>query len=195
MHPGQWLWEEGQVYYHGLGFRKKDRERGMSMIEASASSGFPMAVAYCHYYGWNGFKMDEKKAFDMFVEMKKENGYHWAQYMLGKCYEYGHGVGNDDKKRFEYFSLSAEQGNSLAMNDLASCYDKGLGTDVNKTKAFELFEKSANLGYCFAMYNVGTYYKNGSWGVTKDLKKAREWNTKAADQGQPNAQTSLNNNW
>ena len=91
--------------------------------------------------------------------------------------------------------MSAEQGNSLAMNDLASCYDKGLGTDVNKTKAFELFEKSANLGYCFAMYNVGTYYKNGSWGVTKDLKKAREWYTKAAAQGHTDAQTSLNNNW
>ena len=184
MHPGQWLWEEGQVYYHGLGFRKKDRERGMSMIEASASSGFPMAVAYCHFNGRNGLNKDVKKAFDMCVKIEKEtNGYHWAQELLGVCYRHGSGVGKDDKKKFEYFSMSSEQGNSLAMNNLGYCYSKGAGTDVNKTKAFEWFEKSANLGYCSAMNNVGIYYKNGKGVVTIDLNKAREWLTKSVAQG------------
>ena len=42
--------------------------------------------------------------------------------MLGECYQYGNGVGEDDKKRFEYYSLSAEQGNSLAMHCLGYCY-------------------------------------------------------------------------
>ena len=192
MHPGQWLWEEGQVYYHGLGFRKKDRERGMSMIEASASSGFPMAVAYCHFNGRNGLNKDVKKAFDMCVKIEKEtNGYHWAQELLGDCYQDGHGVGKDAKKTFEYYSLSSEQGNSLAMLSLGHCYDFGTGTDVNETKAFEWYEKSANLGNYLAMYNVGECYKDGTGEVTKDLRKARGWYTKAAAQGDKDAQAAL----
>ena len=111
--------------------------------------------------------------------------------MLGECYDLGNCVGKDHKKRFEYYTLSAEQGNSLAMNNLAFCYDNGEGTDVNKTKAFEWQEKSANLGNCTAMYNVGDCYERGRGKVTKDLNRAREWYTKSAAQGHNRAQTRL----
>jgi TPR repeat protein len=40
------------------------------------------------------------------------------------------------------------------------------------------------------MYNVGFFYKNGR-GVTKDVKKAKEWWTKAAAQGVERAQSQL----
>ena len=127
-----------------------------------------------------------------FVKIEKEtNGYHWAQCMLGQCYEYGYGVAKDDKKRVEYYSLSSEQSNSVAMNNLGYCYEKGEGTDVNKTKAFEWYEKSANLGSSVAMNNVGMYYHNGFGGVTKDLNRAREWYTEAAAQGNTDAQIDL----
>ena len=193
MHPGQWLWEEGMENYHGMDFKKVDKERGLLMMEASASFGFPMAVAHCYLNGWNGLKWDNKIAFDMFVKIEKEtNGYHWAQYMLGGCYEFGYAqfVDENDKKRIEYYSLSAEQGNSVAMLNLGYCYENGKGTDVNLKKAFEVYEKGANLGYCHAMCNVGNCYKYG-WGVTKNLNKAREWFTKSAAQGFTGAQTSL----
>jgi hypothetical protein len=191
MHPGQWLYEEGIAYWNGLDFKKEDKDRGQLMIEASASSGFPMAVADCHLFGWNGLKEDDKKAFDMFVKIEKEtNGYHWSHYRLGRCYHYGIGVEEDAKKRFEYYSSSSEQGNSAAMLSLGYCYSKGEGTDVNKTEAFEWYEKSANLGNCNAMNNVGGFYHVGS-GVTKDLNRAREWYTKAVAQGKPGAQQVL----
>ena len=192
MHPGQWLYEEGMAYRQGLDFKTIDKERGRLMIEASASSGFRMAVAYCHYAGWNGLKQDLKKAFDMFVKIEKEtNGYHWAQNCLGECYEYGYSVGKDDKKRFEYYSLSAEQSNCLAMHSLGYCYDKGIGKDVNKTKAFEWYEKSAKLGNGAAMCNVGTYYEEEIRVVTIDLNKAKEWYIRSAAQGDKDAQTVL----
>ena len=193
MHPGQWLYEEGMYHLNGSDFKNIDKDRGQLMIEASASSGFPMAVAYCHFYGWNGLKHDIKKAFDMFVNIEKEtNGYHWAQNMLGVCYQFGVGVDKDVKKAFKYYSSSSEQGNSAAMNSLGYCYDNGKGTDVNRNKAFEWYEKSANLGDCSAMYNVGFTFQYG-FGVTKDSKKAKEFYTKAAAQGEPNSQTRLNN--
>ena len=161
------------------------------MIEASASSGCPMVVAHCHYYGWNGLEMDEKKAFEMFLKIEKEtNRDHWAQYMLGNCYHYGYGTAQDYNKGFEFYSKSAEQGNTLAMNNLGYCYQKGFGCDQNDTKCFEWYEKSAKLGSSSGMYNVGVYYEIGQ-GVTKDLNKAKEWYTKAAVQGDEDAQAQL----
>ena len=178
------------VHFFGMDKKNKDRKHGQFLIEVSASYGFPLAVAYCHLWGWNGLKKDWNYAFDLCVRNEKINGYHWAQYMLGQCYHYGYGVGKDDKKAFEYLSLSSEQGNSISMNNLGICYDEGVGTDANKTKAFEWFEKSAKLGYCRAMMHVGGFYQDGRE-VTKNLNTAREWYTKAKEQGITRAQIEL----
>ena len=183
MHPGQWLWEEGQACRYGMDFKKTDKKRGQLMIEASASSSFPMAVAYCHYRGWNGLKKDRKKAFDMCVKIEKEtNGYHWAQYMLGKFYENGYGVDKDKDKLFEYHTKAAEQGNTSGMNDLAVAYDAGWGCDKNMNKVFELYERSARLGDKCGMSNLAICYIDGD-GVAKSLSKAKEWFAKAIAQG------------
>jgi TPR repeat protein len=190
-HTGQWLFEEGMAYLNGLNFRKEDAKRGRLMIEASASSGFPMAVAYCHYRGWNGMEQDQQKAFGMCIKIEQEsNGYHWAQFLLGACYHFGQGTDQDHTKAVEWYTKSSEQENSQAMCILGYCYDKGHGCDQNMTKAVEWYEKSANLGHSNAMYNCGVCYKNG-WGVTKDVNQAREWYTKAAAQGDAKAKTKL----
>ena len=190
-HPGQWLFEEGFAYWYGRDFKKIDKKRGQLMIEASASAGFPMAVAYCHYRGWNGLHEDEKKAFDEFVKIEKEmNGYHYAQDMIGDCYKFGYGTEQDSTKALQWFTKSAEQGNSSAMNNLASSYYNGRGVDVDQTKAFELYEQCALLGFSTAMYNLGNCYKCAR-GVLKDLEKAKEWYTKAAGKGHDAAQTVL----
>ena len=161
------------------------------MIEAAASSGCPIAVAYCHHCGWNGLEEDEKKAFEMCLKIEKEtNGDHWAQFRLGSCYQYGHSTDQDHNKGFEFYTKSAEQGNIIAMNSLGFRYYNGEGCDQNFTKAFEWQEKSANLGYSNAMYNVGACYEDGE-GVIKDLNKAKEWYTKAAAQGDADAQERL----
>ena len=190
MHPGQWLYEKGRTYWFGMDYKKKDTVRGRKLVETSALSGFPMAVAHCHRQGWNSYERNQKKAFEMFQKIEKEtNGYHWVQYMLSDCYQTGHGVSKDKKKVIEYYSLSSEQGNSVAMRSLGDLYNVGAATNENKTKAFELYEKSANLGHGMAMKNIGDCYKNGS-GVTKDLNKAKEWLIKAIEHG-VRAQSSL----
>ena len=130
--------------------------------------------------------------FDMFVKIEKEtNGYHWSQYNLGQCYAYGIGVDKDNKKRFEYYSLSAEQGNSLAMVSLGYSHQEALETTENKIKALEWYEKSAKAGDSMAIHNVGFYYHRGWGGLNKDLNKAKEWYRKAVAQGSTLAQTEL----
>ena len=190
-HAGQWLYEEGCAYCYGSNFKKTNMKRGRPMIEASASSGFPMAVAECHNGGWNGLEKDQKKAFEMFVKIEQEtHGYHWAQFVLGVCCDVGQGTDRDYTKAVEWYIKSSEQENSLAMCNLGSCYDNGQGCDQNQTKAVEWFAKGANLGCSTAMYNLGASYAGGR-GVIKDLNQAREWYTKAVAQGQPNAKTQL----
>ena len=190
-HPGQWLYEEGMAYYYGSDFKKEDEERGRMIIEVSASSGFPMAVAYCHFYGWNGLEMDFKKGFEMYLKIEKEtNGYHWAQRCLGVCYRTGYGTEEDDDKCFEFETKAAEQGNGLAMHGLGICYKIGQGCEKNDTKSFEWHEKSAQLGDSHAMYWCGVSYKDGT-GVTKDVNKAKEWLTKAAAQNNADAREAL----
>jgi TPR repeat protein len=190
-HSGQWLFEEGTEYWHGMHFKKQDEKRSRLMIEASASSGFPMAVADCHLMGWNGMDKDQKKAFDMCLQIERDtNGYHWAQCLLADCYYFGNGTDQDYTKAFERYTKSSEQENSNAMNNVGNCYEKGQGCDQNLTKALELYEKSANLGHSTAMYNLGNCYKNGR-GVTKDVNQAREWYTKAVALGDGDAQTVL----
>jgi hypothetical protein len=190
-HAGQWLYEEGMAYWDGSNFKKKDEKRGQSMVEASASSGFPMAVAFCQYLSWNGMNQDRKKAFEMFVKIEQDtNGYHWAQNLLGNCCHFGNGTDQDVTEAFEWWTKSSEQKNSGAMNSLGYCYAMGQGCDQNKTKAVELYEKCANLGFSHAMFNCGNCYKNGI-GVTKDVNQAREWYTKSVAQGYAKAQTRL----
>ena len=190
-HAGQWLFEEGMTYWSGSNFKKKDAKRGQLMIEASASAGFPMAVADCRLQGWNGTKRDFKKAFDMYVKIEQEtNGYHWAQLCLGDCYHCGQGTDQEYIKTVEWYTKSSEQENSLAMCYLGLCYENGEGCDQNKTKAGELYEKSAQLGNSDAMFNLGACYEEGG-GVTKDLNQAREWYTKAAAQGCAKAQAEI----
>ena len=50
----------------------------------------------------------------------------------------------------------------------------------DKTKAFEWFLKAAKNGDIEAMNNVGCDLCRGT-GVSRDLKKAREWFTKVTD--------------
>ena len=190
-HPGQWLFEEGQAYLYGSDFKKRDDKRGQLMIEASASAGFTMAVAYCRLCGWNGLKRDYKKAFDEFVKIEKEtNGYHYAQYMIGDCYDYAYGTEKDDTKAFEWYSKSMKQGNSAATNNLGFCYYKGKGVEQDLIKGFSLFEQSAHSGHSTGMFSVGICFEEGA-GVVKDVNKAKEWYVKAVAHGLLEAQTKL----
>jgi len=44
-------------------------------------------LAECFYYG-DEYAQDQVKAFKVFEKLAKR-GHHWAQYMLGDCYENG----------------------------------------------------------------------------------------------------------
>ncbi|CAB4398225.1 unnamed protein product [Rhizophagus irregularis] len=94
-----------------------------------------------------------------------------AQYNLGNCYQYGHGVAQDYKKAFKWYSYSANNGHAKSQNKLGELYYHGRGIYQDFKKAFEWYSKSANNGCAEGQNNLGKCYCHGT-GIKQDYKKA-----------------------
>jgi tetratricopeptide (TPR) repeat protein len=98
--------------------------------------------------------------------------------MLGCLYFQGVGVERNLDTAMQYFEKAAAKGHAAAQNGVGRChYEKG-----RYEEAFKWHTKSAAQGYANAEINLGILYEDGL-GVTKDISKAIEWYTKAAEKG------------
>ena len=66
----------------------------------------------------------------------------------------------------------------------------GKGVLKNASLAFGLYQRAAEAGYVIAQYRTGILYQEGI-GTAFDLKKAKEWLSRAAIQGYPEARAAL----
>ena len=69
------------------------------------------------------------------LQAAAEKGHKKAQYRLGRCYDKGYGVKENDKKAFELYQKSAKQDYAKAMFHLGKCYMKGKGVAANQEEA------------------------------------------------------------
>jgi TPR repeat protein len=83
-----------------------------------------------------------------------------AQYNLGNCYQFGHGVAQDYKKAFKWYYNSANNGHAKSQNSLGELYYHGRGVTQDFKKAFEWYSKSANNGCAEGQYNLIYFVKN-----------------------------------
>lgn len=100
-----------------------------------------------------------------------EKGHKKAQYRLGRCYDKGYGVREDDKLAFGWYAKSAAQGYAKAEYQLGKCYKNGEGTTKDRSKAVEYFRKAAAQGNADGQLALGKCYLKGK-GVPEDLAKA-----------------------
>jgi len=105
-------------------------------------------------------------AFKEFSASAKD-GHADSQYNLGLMYEYGIGVGKDEREAIAWYQKSAEQGNSNAQYNLAVLYENGRGSDVNFERAYQWYRKAAEQGDALAVGNLGMLYLRGQ-GVKED---------------------------
>lgn len=112
-----------------------------------------------------------------------------------------------EKDRAVYwYSLAAKQGHRDALNNLGNAYRFGNGVLQSLIKATEFLQKAAELGCPNAQLSIGDMYRDGDiWYAANDsvaentiyinakpnLEKAKEWWSKAADQGLPIAKERL----
>ena len=100
-----------------------------------------------------------------------EKGHKKAQYRLGRCYDKGHGVAENDKLAVQWYSKAAAQGHAKSMYQLGKCYKNGEGVTKDIKKAVELFKKAADKGNGDAQLALGKCYMKRK-GVPADQAKA-----------------------
>ena len=123
---------------------------------------------------------DAKNYTEAFPKLKAaaEKKHRKAQYRLGRCYDKGRGVAENDALAFQWYSKSAAQDYAKAQYQVGKCYKDGKGVAKDRRKAVEWFAKAARQGNADAQYHLGKSYMKGK-GVAADEKKARSWLSKA----------------
>lgn len=80
---------------------------------------------------------DAKKYKGALPKLKEaaENGHKKAQYRMGRCYDKGHGVKENNTIAVEWYKKSASQGYYKAEYQLGKAYAKGKGLAKDEQKA------------------------------------------------------------
>ena len=110
-----------------------------------------------------------------------------AQTNLGVLYY----INSEYPKALEWLMKAAKQKERRALYMVGECYYYGKGVGKNMVNAVQYYMESATLGYKSAQYALGYCYQHGQGVPFVDLKKAKEWYFKAAEQGHPDAVKAL----
>lgn len=124
--------------------------------------------------------LDAKKYTEAVPKLKAaaEKGHKKAQYRLGRCYDKGHGVTENDAQAFKWYSKSAAQEYAKAQYAVGKCYKDGRGVEKDRKKAVAWFSKAAKQDNADGQFALGKSYLKGK-GVEADEKKAKSWLSKA----------------
>ncbi len=109
-------------------------------------------------------------------------GFTRSQYSLGKLYEVGFGVTEDQVRAFQLIAQAAESGLVSAQYSVGKMYRDGRGTEADPAKAVHWFGLSAAQGYSKAQSRLAARYRSGE-GVPQDLVEALKWASLAEAHG------------
>jgi TPR repeat protein len=121
---------------------------------------------------------------------RAQSGDAAAQVELGRAYEDGQGVPQDDGLAVEWFRKAADQGNAGAENSLGVMYSQGKGVPRDKQEAVRWYKRAARQGLPEGLYNVAISYFNGE-GAGEDLALAYAWMEMARRKGDAQAEEAL----
>ena len=116
-----------------------------------------------------------------------ESGDAEAECNVGKCHYFGQGTPQNYYVALTWFRKSAEKNWAESQYYIGRCYYFGQGfPKPDYEQAAKWFEKPALQEYADAQYMLGICYEKGQ-GVKLDLKTARKWYEKAAQNGNKKA--------
>lgn len=116
------------------------------------------------------------------LQAKADAGDASAQTKLGKAYQDGNGVPQNDALAVKWFRKAADQGDARAENELGIRYRTGQGVNQNKEEAVRWYRKAAKHGSPEAMFNLGASFYNGE-GVGSNEYSAYAWFLLAQEAG------------
>jgi len=149
----------------------------LTLIFLSLSSGL-MAQNAEQLYNQGKALYDAGKFTQAFPIMLKsaEKGNKKAQYRLGRMYDKGEGVHEDNKKAFAWYLKAATQGHPKAQFQVGRCYKKGKAVAKDPEKAFKYFLSSARQDCAAGQVALAKHYYYAG-----DMKKAKQWATKGVN--------------
>ncbi|CAG8666632.1 27242_t:CDS:10, partial [Dentiscutata erythropus] len=129
-------------------------------------------------------------AFKLFEKIAYENN-AIGKFYLGECFMFGYGTKKDLNKAIEWYQKAC-RGCARSNNVLGNWYEHGIIVEKCEEKAFEHYRKSADYNNPLGQFNLARCYEEGI-GVIKNLRLAKHWYEKAANDGHKDAINQLNN--
>ncbi|RGB26486.1 kinase-like domain-containing protein [Rhizophagus diaphanus] len=139
------------------------------LLNNQNAPNFIFLLGYFNYVGIETIK-DYKKAFNLFINLSEQD-HLLAQYYVGGCYQFGHGITKNVKLAFQYYEKLANKEYAIGQFKLGWFYENKISVKKDLKLAAYWYEKSANNGNLIAMFNLGYLYKDGN-GVNKNNQKA-----------------------
>ena len=126
------------------------------------------------------------------LQVRAMQGDAEAQYKLGRIYDQGKDVPEDDARAASWYRKAAEQGVANAQIALSNLYYAGEGVPKDASQALFWYRRAAEQEDASAQIalGMGNLYYAGE-GVPKDASQAAIWYRRAAEQGDASAQTAL----
>jgi TPR repeat protein len=115
-----------------------------------------------------------------------DNGYDYAQNIIGKMYNFGRGVPTSKDKSLFYFKLASDAGFAEAQHNLGFLYEYSFN---NPAEAARWYQKAANQSHVRSLKSLALMYSSGR-GVTENYSKAAELYGRAAAAGDEDAASS-----
>ncbi len=104
-----------------------------------------------------------------------EQGDPEAQFHLGRAYQRGDGVPEDDAEGVAWYRRAAEQGYADAQFALGFVYSNGQGAPLDDAESVAWFLRAAEQGHDAAQWVLGVTYSWGRRGVPRDEVAAYMW--------------------
>lgn len=112
-----------------------------------------------------------------------ERGVADAQLLLGRIFDTGDGVPENDLEAFKWYRAAAEQGLATAQYLLAQMYQNGIGNlEEDPVQAAKWYAKAAEQSDVNSQFSLSVLHANGL-GVKQDDLKAYMWANLAAAAG------------
>jgi TPR repeat protein len=195
----------GMIYLLGQHNLEQNQMHGLTLVQKAADTADEDAPQGPYVYGMliaRGLPDIDVPEFllppndgsaKMYIEKAAYLGFAKAQLKMGQAYELCQlGCDFNPIHSLHYYRLAAEQGTPEAELGISRWFLVGYEGDFEKNEelTFTYAQRAAHAKLATAEFAMGYYYEIGIY-VEKDIKLARQWYEKAAEQGNKDATDRL----
>lgn len=190
-------------YGQGLLGLEPDPKEAFSLYQSAAKLGHAQAayrVAVCCELGseeGGGTRRDPLKSVQWY-KRAASLGDTPAMYKMGMIQLKGLlGQPKNPREAISWLKRASERAdadNPHALHELGLLYENAQSTDViikDEKYALQLFQQAADLGYKYSQFRLGTAYEYGLLGLPIDPRMSIAWYSRAARQGEHQAEFAL----